>query len=58
MEMFLRKYTPTCLEGTHLTNAVAGVLQPLFIGDKLSFAKKYLAFRFLFCVEKGKRLGG
>ena len=31
------KYTPTELKGTHQTNAVAGVLQSLFIGNKLSF---------------------
>ena len=58
MEMFLCKYTPTYLEETHPTNAVAGVLQSLFIGDKLSFVKNTWPLGFFFSGEKRERLGG
>ena len=48
MKGFLCRNVLTSLRRTHYTNDVVGVFQSLFIGDKLSFAKKYLAFGFLF----------
>ena len=57
-ERFLRKNVPTYLSRTHHTNAVVGVFQSLFIGNKLSFLEKYLVFGFVFSAEKSERLGG